>query len=120
MTNEQAQVLVTRGAKLLDERVPGWWRRIRLETLKMSDCSLCVLGQLFGHDVETALGAEVFGLPIDADDRHISLHDDKNGWQRGRRILKVSAFDIGCGPNQELKCAWAEVIAGKLVQDEHA
>lgn len=37
---------VANGAQLLDERVPGWWREISLDTLKLSNCRNCVCGQL--------------------------------------------------------------------------
>ena len=39
---------VERGAKLLDEERPGWADMIYLEQLQMSDCSACILGQLYG------------------------------------------------------------------------
>jgi hypothetical protein len=37
---------VARGAALLDEREPGWWQRIDLETLDLGAPCHCVLGQL--------------------------------------------------------------------------
>ncbi len=37
-----------RGAELLDEWKPGWWKTINTEFLDMEDENLCILGQLFG------------------------------------------------------------------------
>lgn len=39
---------VDRGARFLDEKEPGWWDKIDLETLNMKNCYLCILGQLTG------------------------------------------------------------------------
>jgi hypothetical protein len=39
---------VTRGAKLLDQKWPGWASKIKLNVLAMDDCVGCVLGQLAG------------------------------------------------------------------------
>jgi hypothetical protein len=41
-----------KGAKLLDEKVPGWAAIIDLEKLKMDSMRECVLGQIFGHFLE--------------------------------------------------------------------
>lgn len=38
-----------KGAALLDEKVPGWRSRVHALKLDMKDCTLCVLGQLYGH-----------------------------------------------------------------------
>ena len=43
---------VARGAALLDDRRPGWWREDRhrsidLDELDIDDCTACVLGQLY-------------------------------------------------------------------------
>lgn len=40
---------VQRGAELLDEKLPGWERKIDLGTLEISNPCLCVLGQAFGE-----------------------------------------------------------------------
>lgn len=39
---------VARGAALLDEKRPGWFRAVDLDGLELSSCEACVLGQLFG------------------------------------------------------------------------
>lgn len=37
---------VANGAQLLDEKHPGWWRAIDLNTLMLSSCASCICGQL--------------------------------------------------------------------------
>jgi hypothetical protein len=39
---------VARGAKLLDERRPGWAEKIDLAEFKIKSCSKCALGQVYG------------------------------------------------------------------------
>jgi hypothetical protein len=39
---------VERGAALLDERRPGWWDEVNVESLSFDDGERCVLGQLWG------------------------------------------------------------------------
>jgi hypothetical protein len=39
---------VERGAAWLDRHRPGWEQRINLDTLRLENCALCVLGQEFG------------------------------------------------------------------------
>lgn len=40
--------VVADGAAFLDERWPGWWKRVNSRTLNVESCLNCVLGQLFG------------------------------------------------------------------------
>jgi hypothetical protein len=39
---------VARGVALLDERVPGWRKRIDLSAFNFESLECCVLGQLYG------------------------------------------------------------------------
>jgi len=40
---------IAKGAALLDEKAPGWRSRVDADTLEMSSCARCVLGQLDGR-----------------------------------------------------------------------
>ena len=40
---------VQRGARLLDEREPGWWVGVDPDTLELSSPTDCVIGQVFGN-----------------------------------------------------------------------
>lgn len=44
---------VARGAKLLDERRPGWWERVTEELVMASSCG-CVLGQVLDEEADEA------------------------------------------------------------------
>lgn len=46
-TNAEIEARVERGARLLDEKNPGWAWDINLDKLDMSSCYRCVLGQLY-------------------------------------------------------------------------
>lgn len=129
---------VARGAALLDEKVPGWYTRVNVETLKMESCVQCMLGQLFGHNVETALGTEMYGLPIDptvedwlsvrmaGGHRNMTpeqIRDwyNRSGYVRGMGVLNVDdQATIGCGGNPELVCHWAKEIDARLTRDAAA
>lgn len=134
-----AKEAVANGVVLLDKEVPGWHRVIKLEELDMSDCVHCMLGQLFGHDVETALGATTCGLPIDPELAAKSYFNliangitEQAGYVRGLVELRKRTTTmlpgggkIGCSVTREsaytyadLKCAWAEVIAERRAAEE--
>jgi hypothetical protein len=54
---------VERGAAFLDERRPGWRRRIDLDRLALRECTRCVLGQLSGGENEDWLSImSAFGI----------------------------------------------------------
>ncbi len=46
---ESVDVRAGRGADLLDDWIPGWYNRVNLDALDISDCDNCVLGQLYGN-----------------------------------------------------------------------
>ena len=41
---------IERGAAWLDEHHPGWRDKVNVDTLDLSDCTMCVLGQLSGQE----------------------------------------------------------------------
>ena len=76
---------VSQGALFLDEQFPGWHDRINTETLLMSSCALCVLGQLYG-----AYGRAVYNHRLTRTDRWrlgFSLPADPDG--SGFRMLGI-------------------------------
>lgn len=48
------QERVQRGAQWLDEVRPGWRDEINLKIFDISDCEVCVLGQVFATQAEAA------------------------------------------------------------------
>jgi hypothetical protein len=67
---DEARDRVERGAALLDKTAPGWRERVDPETLDMTLCTRCVLGQLFGHymvgfdRLEVAESSVVYGFDL--------------------------------------------------------
>lgn len=45
----EAQEAVARGAALLDKHCSGWINKINLDTLDMTDCEACIIGQTIGY-----------------------------------------------------------------------
>ncbi len=92
---------VARGMALLDEKVPGWRERIELRDLDMTDCQLCVLGQIFGDYMD--------GLDEVLPEALIAL---------GRDIEADAGFELlhagrdATGRYAVLADAWREAIAG--------
>lgn len=58
------QQRVSRGAKLLDEKMPGWFEKIDLGKLCMSDGTVCVLGQLWGKGKPGMFGRAIADLGL--------------------------------------------------------
>lgn len=115
MASETAAEAVANGAQLLDEKLPGWWRTIDLETLNLSRCDLCVCGQL----TSTMLGF-VTGHPL-------ALYEQTLN-KLGLKWLDTDA-DYGFNvPNDleygeetawflELETEWKQLIVTRLAAD---
>ena len=128
-----ARERVAEGVKVLDQKVPEWWKVIDLKRLDMANCHTCMLGQLFGYDTELAVGAAMHGLntspPPEQLDHNGKVRLDQAGYFRGCNTLNVCAADMGCneayGDDDQvgigfdhLQCAWAEVIAERRAADD--
>jgi hypothetical protein len=103
---------VERGAALLDEKRPGWWRDIDLGTLDIASRCGCVIGQLAG-----LTGAQDRGLAYEWATRQLGV-----GWSDeipmgfeapttrefgGDRVPVIAAeYDA-------LTAAWADLIAAR-------
>ena len=114
-----------RGARLLDQMLPGWHKRMRPEHLDMSSTSLCALGQLFGTDVEMSIGKEMF--PEEWNKHFIRK---RTGYGVGKELITIWSSDkdaetlknaeflrIACA-GYDTQCFWAEEVAERLVNDE--
>lgn len=49
MTELTIEERVANGVKLLDEKRPGWYKKIDLAKLNINDCVHCIVGQLIGN-----------------------------------------------------------------------
>lgn len=59
---------VAAGARFLDEHEPGWWQRINVSRLNLSDSCRCIRGQLDGDadEFDPNLGFDIYPLDDDA------------------------------------------------------
>lgn len=85
------QKSVQRGVALLDEKYPGWYKKINPATIDISTLNYCILGQVYG---DFGLGCAALGTP------NIFTH----GF--------VSLFH-----HRQLEDEWRTVIAKKRLQD---
>ena len=111
------QQAVTKAAQLLDKEVPGWERRVDPETLKMSSCMNCVLGQVFGPRIESKLW-DILPVKVKAAVRNVMPFS--NGFHKGYDYFATrrnhtfgdfAAISEACGGNPELRCLWIQEIA---------
>lgn len=100
------------GASLLDVLRPGWAKQINLDALDLSNCSACVLGQLFGH-FDAGL-EKVFALKANDQALRHTLDDT------GEDVSDRAGFSIkDFTPDRErhygnLTRAWKREIAKRL------
>ena len=114
MTEKQT---VLNAAKALDRVIPGWYKRIDLNRLNMADSNLCILGQLFGHNIELALAREMYP---DMEVLHCGYTTGRffvDSWAGldAAKLEEANALKLACagGPNE---CDWAEEVADRLVE----
>lgn len=99
-TREEADLRVSRGAKLLDSLVPGWAHWIDPGLLKIESCTSCVLGQIFGSYM---VGYREVVLPQLQPSTYFGF-DITIGESRGLRRKNY----------QELTEAWLRAIADRV------
>ena len=102
-------------AKMLDKEIPGWHNLVNPETLKMADCSMCVLGQVFGIPMEEKLRG-ILG------DRCPPLHPSQHAVP-ATAYLRGSSFVNGQGQScrgfgESGTCEWVEEIAERRAREE--
>ena len=106
---------IREAAQMLDREIPGWHTLVNPETLQMSSCSMCVLGQVFGIPMENKL-RDILG------DSCPPLHEQQvrvpeAAYLRGIKYLsdrRRSAAGFGT----QGKCEWVEEIATRRAADE--
>jgi hypothetical protein len=106
MTQQDARARVARGAALLDEKRPGWERRIDLGTLTLHDPCGCIVGQLCGTGIWFGEGLEMLGIDegtpygLDLSHREVAGANDECARREAYRPLQD---------------AWIKLIADRLV-----
>ena len=102
--SEDLRTRIERGAKLLDERAPGWRERIDLDRLDMGGCFDCVLGQLFGG---YSTGADALGLHLPTDS---SLGFDVDAMEQYPRRRPTGVTSWRREAHNRLTAAWREFL----------
>jgi hypothetical protein len=108
--NDEATLRVTRGAQLLDEKVPGWADRIDVSKLEMGSAFDCVAGQMYrvawnrsdaGYWSPYAYGmAELFGTRLETT----------------VFVARRHGFESGGGLSSwDLQLAWHDAIRARQV-----
>lgn len=98
---------VSRGAALLDEKVPGWAHRINVDTLDVESGTDCIVAQLFGDYLN---GINALGLSFMSDDD--AAHGYNSTFDESSElpiILRVALFD-------QLHALWIKEITTRLAE----
>lgn len=110
LTRDDATTRVARGAAHLDQVRPGWFARIDVGTLTLSDPCGCIVGQLCGTGV--AFGSGLLALAVEDcvemgfERPTISLHDAATEAIYRARHREQYAF---------LQDAWIAAIADRVL-----
>jgi hypothetical protein len=124
---------VTKGAALLDRILPGWYKQVKLERLRMGDGAMCMLGQLFGTRAEGKLAREMYPTEIerareatrDTDGYYVAYpFSEDAAIARIRNKLGITyetveenkALGYVCD-GHDTKCEWAHAVAERLAND---
>ena len=110
MTHPEIEKRVAAGAKLLDEKHPGWRAKIKPAMLNMRSCQYCVLGQLLGMFGERS-SVELLVGPVE----HVNNQFLVACVQHGFGIGLGEHYPEGCTKPREcfdaLQAEWLRVLA---------
>lgn len=118
---EKARQVADRGATLLDERRPGWWKLVELPQLMMSSSFQCVLGHVFYEEWATSKEAGLTEEDFPYNYGRHTLHPDDidrdlswviaHGFESGffEALKDEDSVDVGYSA---LEDAWTEIIRG--------
>lgn len=126
---------VKRAALLLDKLVPGWEHKVNLRRLNMESGQLCMLGQLFGTDVEMSIAKELYPEEFEKAVEQDGGARNTNGYTRGlrwigswrskaanleeasQRAAEFAFLDKACGASKSTECLWADEVASRLAKE---
>jgi hypothetical protein len=108
MSFEPIAVRVRRGAALLDQVRPGWWREIATDRLAMDCSGSCILGQLYRH----------YWHGVQALTRFLPLRERVDVSSHGFNLLMPEQEPAAWGitpdpPWDELTACWRAEIAAR-------
>lgn len=124
----QERAAVRKGATLLDRILPGWHKTVNLETLHMASGMMCMMGQLFGDNIEGKLAKEMYPNEM-AKASYTSSYGYSRAFQydivrklvdmlpftKEREVQYEKLYHVCRGHDN--KCLWAEEVATRLAAD---
>lgn len=119
---------VAQGAQLLDEKMPGWWRLISLEDLRMTDCDACICGQLALYSYDEVTRAEIRATSPVYCNKYTSYYrhflakelDLETDTQHGFSVPYSAKDGDYCFGWDELETEWKTAICARLEADKLA
>lgn len=117
---------VANGAQLLDAKVPGWWRKIDLDSIQMDECQHCICGQLALATYDEVKRAEClakdglfynehavyYGLFLE---EMLGLEED---WRHGFSVAWDENESKALYEWEDLEAEWKRVINARLQADK--
>lgn len=116
---------IANGAALLDEQFPGWWRQINVGQLQLSDCNLCILGQIY-RPLFNELCANAPSPGCRPEDPYAVAQEDLelSNYMTTQYGFNLDYYEAeGCHDWGMLTDAWIELIKLRFEEDtldEHA
>lgn len=110
--NEELAERVARGAALLDKMKPGWFNKVNDQTLKLTNCVKCILGQLYDYEFKNDRTSEYasetgYGEGM----QRLGLNDYPTAEQHGFYSKNTEYYRL-------LHDIWIDVIANKRKEAE--
>lgn len=87
---------VARGAGWLDQRYPDWWNKIDLGTLEVSNCHMCVLGQVYTGCIPTRERNQILAQVLGRTPQQVTL-DSIPGYDVLSAYYELGELAIGLG-----------------------
>lgn len=113
--HENAKLAVKHGIDWLDENHPGWVNKIDLNTLYMSDCGNCVIGQAVGEyrtSIDKASGTSYAGFGTN---KEATIWAVEHGFESPRVSYYEERSEApGAYGFDELDALWAEEVTKRL------
>lgn len=109
-TKDHLRPFVERGARLLDDRAPGWAHEVNVRELQMGRCDKCILGQVEGFRYELGVNNEpsIYDQKLDA----LGISDKEYGFDVP--ILPRPMTNSVQGAYEALGQLWREEINKRI------
>ncbi len=106
---EDARLAVKKGIQWLDNNHPGWASRIDLNTLNMSECENCVIGQSVGDYTHSIMDLSSFEAR-----RASVIWAMEHGFEWSGVAIDGYPYDRPTYGYKELDILWSEEVRNRL------